>query len=410
MTAPDTPAPQNAPSSGAAWAAFAAAALFFLFEFVTRISPSLAPAEIAQWFSLGDAGFSTLSSLFFWVYAPMQIVVGLALDRYGARRLVLPAILACAAGSALFALTQNPAIAGLGRLMTGLGASFAFVGALYVVNHRFPPKRFALLSGAVNALGMLGTAIGAVWLSAAIGAAGWRPVFLGIGIAGAAIFLFAAAFLHDGATGGGHRETHPLAPLAPLAHDSRVWLIALAGALYYMPVNVYGGLWGKAEIVHDRGLGGAQAELAVSMIFWGMAAGSVGAGALSDRLGHRKLIIFFGALATAACYAAVFYLPGLGLLPLSALLFLAGTFGGAQMLTFAMAKEGHPAAVSGTVIAFVNMIGIGGALVFQPLVGWLIDQAGGSFGTAMLTIPGSGLAAALLTLAVREMRHPDHLS
>lgn len=392
-----------------AWAAFGAGALFFLYEFVTRVSPSLATADIAAKFGLTSAGFSTLSSLFFWVYAPMQIVVGLALDRFGARRLVLPAIAACACGVALFAAAGSPILAGAGRLLTGFGASFGFVGALYIVNHRFPPARFALLSGVVNALGMLGTAVGAVWLSALIGVAGWTRVFTWIAIAGAVLFALAVLVLHDGdeapeVTPG----AHPLAPLKPLLHDRRIWLIAVLGALYYMPVNVYGGLWGKAEIRADRGLDDAAAELAVSMIFWGMAAGSVGAGWLSDRLGHRKGLLIGGIAGAAGAYAAALFWPGLGLPGLAALLFLAGLFNGAQMLTFAMAKEGQPQEVSGTVIAFVNMVGIGGALIFQPLVGWLIDLDQGAYGPAMLTIPAAVLASGLLALLVREERHPDH--
>ncbi len=392
-----------------AWLAFATASLFFLFEFVARISPSLAPGQIREWFGLSGGGFSTLSSLFFWIYAPMQIVVGLAMDRFGARRLVLPAIAACASGVALFALTDLPLVAGIGRLLTGFGAAFAFVGALYVVNHRFPPARFALLSGVVNALAMIGTAVGAVWLSGLVTLAGWRPVFFAIAAAGAVILCLAVIFLHDAGDAPERIPgAHPLAPLRPLMRDGRVWLIALLGALYYMPVNVYGGLWGSAEVMADRGLGEAGAELAVSMIFWGMAAGSVASGWISDRLGHRKWLLFVSILLTAALYAAALFLPGLGLRALAALLFLAGLFNGAQMLTFAMAKEGHPQEVSGTIISFVNMIGIAGALVFQPLVGVMIDRAGGAFGAAMLTIPVCVLLAAALTLGVREKRHPDH--
>src|SRR5690242_21255361 len=72
--------------SAAAWIAVSIAAAFFLYEFVTRIEPSLAAQSIENFYHLSDARFGTLSSLFFWVYAPMQIVVGLLLDRYGARR------------------------------------------------------------------------------------------------------------------------------------------------------------------------------------------------------------------------------------------------------------------------------------------------------------------------------------
>jgi hypothetical protein len=54
----------------AAWIAFAIASTFFLFEFVTRIEPSLATSAIAQFYHLTDADLGTLASLFFWVYAP----------------------------------------------------------------------------------------------------------------------------------------------------------------------------------------------------------------------------------------------------------------------------------------------------------------------------------------------------
>ncbi len=152
----------------AAWTAFAIASAFFLFEFVTRIEPGLATDGIRGFYHLSDKGFGTLSSLFFWVYAPMQIVVGLLLDRYGARRFILLGSLLCALGVLLFTATPDPIISSIGRALTGFGASFAFVAALWLVNHWFLPQRFALLSGAVNAVGMLGTAIGGVILSDAI--------------------------------------------------------------------------------------------------------------------------------------------------------------------------------------------------------------------------------------------------
>ena len=150
------------------WLAFITASLFFLYEFVARIEPSLAATDISRFLGLSNTGFGILVSLFFWIYAPMQLVVGLALDRYGVRRTVVPAILFCALGTALFAATDWLALTAAARLLTGLGASFAFVGALYVVNHQFAPERFAVLSGIVNATGMLGAAIGAVALSSAL--------------------------------------------------------------------------------------------------------------------------------------------------------------------------------------------------------------------------------------------------
>lgn len=391
-----------------AWLAFTIVSFFFLFEFVARIEPSLASQEIADWFGLSNGGFAALSSVFFWVYAPMQLVVGLLLDRYGPRRFVVPAILVVSVGIALFAASPSLLLGGLGRFLTGLGASFGFVSGLYVVGHWFAPKRFAVLSGAVNALGMLGTAIGAVALTTAIESVGWRPIFFATALAGLALFMVALLFLRD--VGDTTKTSQPLlAPLRTVIGDGRIWWIAVLGALYYMPLSVFGGLWGKAELMADHGLTSVKAEIAISMIFWGMAIGSVAAGWASDRFGHRKWFVASNAALAALAYAAAIYGASTSTLYTSAMLFLGGLFGGAQMLTFAMAKEGHPKAVSGTVIAFVNMIGVGGALIFQPLVGAMIDMSGGHFTTAMLTIPICLVTAALMGAFVSEKRQPDHL-
>ncbi len=298
----------------AAWTAFWIASTFFLFEFVTRVEPSLAAGSISHVYGLSAAGFGTLASLFFWVYAPMQIAVGLLLDRYGAKRFILLGSFACATGVLIFATTHNVILGGAGRALTGFGASFAFVAALWLVNHWFAPERFALLSGGVNAVGMLGTAIGGVALSALISQSGWQKVFIGTGAAGLVIFLVALVFLREPPSPAQSATSRPAEhirqSLGEVIANPRIWAIAIVGLLFYMPVNVYGGLWGTTELMHDHHLSRVTAESAISMIFWGMAAGSVAGGWLSDRLGHRKYLVFGGAVLTALAYTGALYANG----------------------------------------------------------------------------------------------------
>ncbi len=396
----------------AAWIAFAITSAFFLFEFVARIEPGLATHSIAQFYGLSDADLGTLASLYFWVYAPMQIVVGVMLDRYGSRRLVLLGTFTCAGGTLLFAAISSVFVGGFGRGLTGFGGAFAFVAALWVVNNWFTPERFALLSGIVNAVGMVGAAIGAVALSDLITLAGWREVFLGTGVAGMALFVIAFLFLREPQSPATTATTAPAEhirqALAGVLGHSRIWIIAMVSLLYYMPVNVYAGLWGTTELMKDHGLSRVTAETAVSMIFWGTAVGSIAGGWLSDWLGHRKYLVFAGAILTGLAYAGVLYLPG-GATMVGALLFAAGLFGGLEMLCFAMAKEGQSNALVGTAVAFVNMVGIAGALIFQPLVGYIADLSGGDFHIALTSVPICAALAALLVLTLPEYRHPDHL-
>lgn len=395
----------------AAWIAFAIGSTFYLFEFVTRIEPSLAAQPIGTFYHLSNSGFGSLSSLFFWIYAPMQILVGLLLDRYGARRFILLGSCACATGTLIFAATNNLWIGGAGRVLTGFGASFAFVAALWLVNHWFAPERFAMMSGGVNAVGMVGAAVGGLALSSVIADTGWRAVFIATGLAGLAFCVVAYVLLKDpvspAATADAGPAEHVRDSLTTVFGDRRIWAISLIGLLYYMPVNVYGGLWGTTELVRDHHRSPVAAEAVVSLIFWGLAVGSIAGGWLSDLLRHRKYLVCVGAILTGLAYAAVIYLPAPEFVE-GALLFIAGFFGGFQMLTFTMAKEGQANGMVGTVVAFVNMIGIAGALIFQPLVGFLADWAGGSFSLALATVPACAVIAALVVLFVPEYRHPDH--
>jgi len=388
-----------------AWTAFGIASAFFLFEYAARIEPGFAARSLAAFYGLSNRDFGLLASIFFWVYAPMQILVGVLLDRFGARNLLLLGCFTCSLGIFLFVASHSVLIAGIGRGLTGFGASFAFVAALWLVTHWFPPTRFALLSGAVNALGMLGTAASGVALSGAIARDSWRGTFFVTGALGFGLLVIVFLFLRDPPfpASGDDRGVagHLRKSLRTVLGNGQTWAISIAGMLLYMPISVYGGLWGASELVADHGLSPVTAQLAVSMIFWGMSGGSVAAGWLSDHLGHRKYVLSAGALLMGGAYAAVLYLQG-SYLSIAVLLFAAGFFGGFQMLTFVMAKEAHDERFAGTVIAVVNMIGISGALIFQPLVGYIADVTKGNYGLALASIPLSAVLGAAIILFIPD--------
>ena len=401
------PRPADQPVPVSAWLAFVLACLFFLFEFVARVEPSLDAAGIKAHFGIVDGRFGLLASLFFWVYAPMQLVVGITLDKFGARRVMVPAVLICALGPLLFAASSSLALAGIGRILTGLGGAFAFVGALYVANHRFPARAFATLSGVLAAIGMVGTAVGVVWLTQLSQALGWRTVFTMTGLAGIGLFVVMALFF-KGYRAAERAAEHPLAQLPGLFRSGRLWALAIVSALYYVPVNAYAGLWGSSELSHDRGLDPSRAEFDVSLIFWGLALGSIVAGLVSDRLSHRKWVVVAGAVSSALAFFAALWLPGLGPRQVAGLMFVAGFLGGPQVLTFAMAKEGLPNAVAGTAMAVVNMVSIGGAMLFQPLAGYLLDLTGGNYHLALIPVFAAPLVAGIMTIFIREYRRPEH--
>jgi MFS family permease len=120
------------------------------------------------------------------------------------------------------------------------------------------------------------------------------------------------------------------------------------------------------------------AARAISCLFLGWAVGAPVAGYLSDLTGRRVLPLVIGAISSFVCICIILYCPGLSHTTLFVLLFLYGLFSGVELIVFIMAKENSGAQLSGTVFAATNMIVTLGGVIFQPLVGKLLDTFGDS--------------------------------
>jgi MFS family permease len=128
--------------------AWTTASLFFFYAWIMRVAPSVMVEELMREFAVGAGVLGNLSAAYFYGYAGMQIPVGLMLDRFGPRRLITIAALACAGGCVLFATGTTLATVTAGRFVIGAAAAFSLVGSMVVAGQWFSPARFALLSGA----------------------------------------------------------------------------------------------------------------------------------------------------------------------------------------------------------------------------------------------------------------------
>ncbi len=158
------------------WIVCGLAALFYTYEYVLRITPSVMTHELMMSFGISAAALGNLSAFYYYAFTPMQMPVGVLMDRFGPRRLLILACLACALGSALF-VCQTFYWAALGRFLVGFGSAFAFVGVLKLAAMWHAPDKFALISGLCTCLGMLGGWFGDNVLSPSVGFFGWRPLF-----------------------------------------------------------------------------------------------------------------------------------------------------------------------------------------------------------------------------------------
>ena len=156
------------------WSIWFLAGLFYLFEFIHRVAPTVMVLELQRDFLVSASALGSLSAYYYYAYASIQIPVGLLLDKYGTRNLLTVAAALIALGSLLFSMTQVLAVGKLSRALIGLGSAFSFVGCLKLGTSWFPAKRLALIVGLTNLLGVTGAIIGGRPLAWFIDSFGWR--------------------------------------------------------------------------------------------------------------------------------------------------------------------------------------------------------------------------------------------
>ena len=370
------------------WGSIACAmgALFYCYELVLRVMPGVLQSELTEAFGhISAATFGQLAALYYFAYTPMQLPVGMLMDRFGPRRLLSFACLCCTIGSLMFTDSSSLPIAGCGRLLVGLGSSFAFVGVLFLAVHWLPRRYFSLVTGLATTLGMAGVMYSEIKITELSVSSGLHHVLGMMVVLGAILTCFILLVVRDG-PGGTEVKSQPLREFIiqiwRVLVSPQVWLIGLVGACLYTSLSVFGELWGKSYLELAHHLTKMEAAKSISLMFFGWAVGAPLAGYWSDRTGRRVFPLVVGAFLSMICICMVLYCPNLSLFSLNSLLFLYGLFSGTEILVFIMAKENSGALISGTVFAATNMIVSLGGVVFQPMVGVLLDTFGHRHGVA----------------------------
>ncbi|KTC71587.1 hypothetical protein Lbir_1640 [Legionella birminghamensis] len=382
-------------------------AFFYCYEFVLRIIPGALQSELSAAFGhISATTFGQLSAFYYFAYSPMQLPVGMLMDRYGPRRLLTFACICCTLGSWMFTNTSSMLIAGSGRFLVGFGSSFAFVGVLSLALRWLPRRYFSLVAGLITTLGMLGLVYGEVKITDMAVSLGLMHVLWMMIIIGGVLSVITFLVVRDGPEGHiTHRQPWPefFSNVWHVLSSPQVWLIGFVGACLYTSLSVFGELWGKTYLEQAHHLTKPEAARTVSAMFLGWAVGAPVAGYFSDVSGRRVFPLVVGAILALICISIVLYYPGLSYTSLNVLLFLYGVFSATEIIVFIMGKENSGAKLSGTVFAAVNMIVTLGGVIFQPLVGKLLDTFGDSHvvgGEHIYSIVDYQLALSVLPLSL----------
>jgi MFS family permease len=362
-----------------AWAIWVVGLSVYVLAVFHRTSLGVAGLLAAERFDISAAQLSTFTVVQLTVYAAMQIPVGVLLDRFGSKKLLLTGLVLMSAGQLWFAVAGSFPVGLAARVLLGAGDAMVFTSLLRLVAVWFRVKQAPFVTQLSGMVGQLGAVAAATPLAAALATFGWTRSFATAGGAGLVLTVALVLVVKDSPYRGEAVERIKVRALARTLAE--VWgnpgtrLGLWVHFTSQFGATVFTMLWGYPFLLSE-GMSEREASLVlVVMTFTAMAAGPVIA-AFTARLPYRRSQLVLGIVGSiATVWAVVLLWPGPAPGWLLVLLALVTAIGGpGSMVGFDLARTFHPSSRLGRATGVVNVGGFTASLLAIALIGIVLDR------------------------------------
>jgi MFS family permease len=372
---------------------FGAGALAYLVAVLNRTTLGVAGVDAADRFGVAAAVLSTLAVVQLIVYAGMQIPVGILIDRFGPRTLILSGTALMMAGQVIVAVAPGIGVAVLGRILLGAGDAAIFTSVIRLTATWFSGPIVPQLSQWIGNIGQVGQILSALPFAAVLHSAGWTPAFLSAAGLGAVALLAVLLFVSDVPP-----RTEPIVLVPPTLRATIVQLgvslrrpgTQLGFWSHFVTQSsgtVFTLLWGYPFLVYAIGLEPTVAAPTLTIVVVaGIVVGPV-LGVLTARHPMRRSNLVLGIVSSmAVAWTVVLLWPGMPPYWLVVLLLIVvGAGGPGSMIGFDFARTFNPSRSLGAANGVVNVGGFLASFTMMFAMGLILDGLAGPGASAERT-------------------------
>lgn len=356
----------------------------YLSAVLQRTSMGIAGVAATERFGGSAAILSSLAVVQLIVYAAAQIPVGVLIDRFGPRVLMITGTALMITGQITLALAPDITVAVIGRILVGAGDATIFISMIRLISSWFSGRIVPLLSQWMGNIGQLGQVLSAIPLAWLLHTSGWTPAFLSAASVAVIALIVVVIFVQDRPKNvTEHVRANSLGiALTQLRHSFRRPGTQLGFWSHYVSQSsgtVFTLLWGYPFMVFGLGY---ESTFAAGMLTVLVGAGLVFGpilGLLTARYPLRRsnivLVIVSG---IGAAWAIVLLWPGVPpLWSIVLLLVVLGIGGPGSLIGFDFARTFNPQRSLGSANGVVNVGGFTASFVMMYLIGLLLDLQNG---------------------------------
>lgn len=371
-------------NSRRSWLIFAFGSFAYLSAVLQRTSLGIAGVAATERFGGSAAVLSSLAVVQLIVYAAAQIPVGVLIDRFGPRVLMLVGTALMVVGQMTLAFSPSITVAVIGRVLVGGGDAAIFISVIRLVSSWFSGRIVPLLSQWIGNIGQLGQVLSAVPLAWVLHVWGWTPAFISAASVAFLALLAVVVYVQDRpdwAEDTGAPATWS-ASLGQLRHAFRKPGTQLGFWSHFVTQSsgtVFSLLWGFPFLVYGLGYDPALAAAMLTILVGaGIVFGPV-LGLLTARYPLRRSnIVLAIVFAMAVAWAVVLLWPQRQPVWLIViLLIVVGVGGPGSMIGFDFARTFNPQRNLGSANGVVNVGGFTASFLTMYLIGLLLDVQDG---------------------------------
>jgi MFS family permease len=362
-------------------------------------------------FNTNAQQLATLAVFQLVVYAAMQIPVGILLDRFGAKNLLIVGALIMSLGSFTVAIAPNLGTAVLGRMLVGMGDSFTFISMIRMVNGWYQGAKASSMQQNVSTVGQLGQFVSAVPFWFFLEHYGWSWSFSLISIVSLLVVLLLIAFTTN--EDPNHRTSAHEIPSLKIATKQLVENVQNPGIrmafwthfITQPTTTSVSLLWAVPFLVGAEGQSHDFAAFTLtSMVLFGLITGPI-IGQVCAKAPNRRAALVYSVVAlTSLTWLLLLAIPDQAPTPLLFVAFLAISIGGpASLVAFDFTKDIAPKSRLGSANGFANVGGFLASFLMMYFTGLVIDLVQAITGsTERFTLLGFrwGFASQLVIVAI----------
>ena len=354
------------------WIVWFLASVFYAYQFILRILPSITIEEIMTRFQIDAGHFGQFSGIYYIGYTLMHIPLGLLLDHVGPRKILPLSILLITAGLLPLLFGHSWMLACAGRFLIGAGSSAAILGVFKVVRMTFPDAKFGRMLSISVTIGLVGAVYGSQPLNYILGLIGMDKVIYLLILAGLilAFFIFIMVPPHKKETG---LSQDILTDIKGVLGTPQVLLICMSAGLMVGPMEGFSDVWGTSFLMAVYGFEEAVAASLPSVIFIGMGVGGPLLAIFAERTGKYYEVIVASALTMALIFCLLLF-GKIDTYLMTGLFFITGLACSYQILAIYKASTYVKESLTGLTTACANMIIMSFGYLFHTVIGNTLES------------------------------------